>query len=161
MQTDVLIIGCGIAGATAALQLSRDSQRQITIVTRAEDALDSNSSHAQGGIVGRGIDDSVELLEEDVLEAGAGLSYPPTVKQLAEQGPKLLQDILIEKAGLQFDKDSDGNLLMGLEAAHTRRRILHVGDGTGSAVMQGLLPELSNRKTVPDMMKSGRAPVTV
>ena len=54
MQTDVLIIGCGIAGATAAIQLASDTQRQITIITRAEEAMDSNSSHAQGGIVGRG-----------------------------------------------------------------------------------------------------------
>ena len=53
MQTDVLIIGCGIAGATAAIQLARDAHRQITIITRAEQAVDSNSSYAQGGIIGR------------------------------------------------------------------------------------------------------------
>jgi L-aspartate oxidase len=65
MQTDVLIIGSGIAGATAALRLAQDSQRQITLITRAEEASDSNSNYAQGGIVGRGVDDSAELLEED------------------------------------------------------------------------------------------------
>jgi L-aspartate oxidase len=143
MQTDVLIIGCGIAGATAAVQLAHDSQRQITLITRAEEAMDSNSSHAQGGIVGRGSDDSVELLEEDIMTAGAGLSYPPAVKLIAERGPVLLQEVLIEQAGLEFDHDSQGNLIMGLEAAHTRRRILHVGDGTGEAIMQGLLRKLS------------------
>ncbi len=139
MQTDVLIIGCGIAGATAAIQLAQDSQRQVTIITRAEEALDSNSSHAQGGIVSRGADDTAELLEEDVLTAGAGLSYPPAVKQLAEMGPKYLQELLIDKARLEFDRDDQGSLVMGLEAAHTRRRILHMGDGTGEAIMQGLL----------------------
>ncbi len=139
MQTDVLIIGCGIAGATAAIELARDAQRQITIITRAQEPIDSNSSHAQGGIVTRGEDDSAELLEEDILTAGAGLSYPPAVQQVAELGPKLLQEVLIEKAGLEFDHDGNGKLLMGLEAAHTRRRILHVGDGTGEAIMQGLL----------------------
>src|SRR5512143_1427515 len=144
MQTGVVVSGGGIAGATAAIQLARDTQRQVTIITRAEAALDSNSSYAQGGIVTRGEDDTVELLEEDVLTAGAGLSYPPAVKQLAELGPKLLQEIIIEQAGLEFDHDAGGNLIMGLEAAHTRRRILHVGDGTGEAIMQGLLRTLDD-----------------
>jgi L-aspartate oxidase len=143
MQTDVLIIGCGIAGATAAIHLAGDTQRQITIITRAEEPMDNNSSHAQGGIVGRGIDDSAEKLEEDILTAGAGLSYPPAVKLLAERGPQLIQQLLIDQAGLEFDRDSQGNPLMGLEAAHSRRRILHVGDGTGEAIMQALLHKMS------------------
>ncbi len=160
MQTDVLIIGCGIAGATAAIQLARDSQRQITIITRAEEAMDSNSSYAQGGIIGRGVNDSAELLEEDVLTAGADLSYPPAVRLLAERGPELLNQILIEQAGIEFDHDEQGNLMMGLEAAHTRRRILHVGDGTGEAIMKGLLRtlhgisniQLLNMHTVVDLI---------
>jgi len=148
MQTDVLIIGCGIAGATAAIELAKDSQRQITIITRAEEAMDSNSSHAQGGIIGRGVDDNAEVLEEDILTAGAGLSYPPAVKLLAERGPELLNQVLIGKAGIEFDRDEQGNLMMGLEAAHTRRRILHVGDGTGEAIMEGLLRTL---QTIPNI----------
>jgi L-aspartate oxidase len=160
MQTDVLIIGCGIAGATAAIRLAADKQRQITIITRAEEAMDSNSSQAQGGIVGRGDNDTVELLEEDILIAGAGLSYPPAVRLLAERGPELLQEVLIGQAGLEFDRDEQGNLVMGLEAAHTRRRILHVGDGTGEAIMLGLLRKLEsmpniqllNRHTVVDLI---------
>ena len=153
MQTDVLIIGCGIAGATAAITLAADSQRQITIVSRAERAIDSNSSHAQGGIVGRGIDDSVELLEEDILTAGVGLSYPVAVKQISERGPQLLQKFLIEQVGLEFDRDEQGNLMMGLEAAHTRRRILHVGDGTGEAIMQALLRKLQDFPNITLMLK--------
>jgi L-aspartate oxidase len=148
MQTDVLIIGSGIAGATAALTLSIDQQRQITLITRAEEASESNSNYAQGGIVGRGNDDSPELLEEDILAAGAGLSYPPAVKLLAEKGPLLLNSVLIGQAGLEFDRDAKGNLMMGLEAAHTRRRILHVGDGTGSAIMQALLKKVSESPNI-------------
>ena len=60
--TDVLIIGCGIAGATAAIELARDAQRQITMLTRAEQASDSNSSYAQGGIVTRGEDGEIHRL---------------------------------------------------------------------------------------------------
>jgi L-aspartate oxidase len=160
MQTDVLVIGCGIAGATAALSLAEDSQRQITLITRAEEASDSNSNYAQGGIVGRGVEDSAELLEEDILAAGAGLSYPPAVKLISERGPKLLDELLIGQTGLEFDQDSQGHLMMGLEAAHSRRRILHVGDGTGGAIMQALLrklrelPNISllNKHTVVDLI---------
>jgi L-aspartate oxidase len=148
MQTDVLVIGCGIAGATAALWLAADTQRQITVITRAEEASDSNSNYAQGGIVGRGVGDSAELLEEDILAAGAGLSYPPAVKLLAERGPRLLDEILIEQAGLHFDHDEQGNLMMGLEAAHSTRRILHVGDGTGASIMKALLKKLREKANI-------------
>ncbi len=148
MQTDTLIIGCGIAGATAALQLAADSQRQIILLTRAEDPIDSNSQYAQGGIVGRGPDDSPELLAQDILNAGAGLSNPPAVQLLAEEGPRLLQKILIEQCELSFDHDSDGHLVYGLEAAHSCRRILHFGDATGRVIMQALLKKITEKPNI-------------
>jgi L-aspartate oxidase len=138
MHTDTLIIGSGIAGATAALQLAQDSQRHITLLTRAADPEDSNSRWAQGGIVGRGLDDTTTELIEDVLRAGAGLCYPPAVEVLAEEGPRLLAEILIEDAGVHFDRDEAGKYLYGMEAAHSHRRILHVGDATGWAIMAAL-----------------------
>ena len=143
MQTDVLIIGCGIAGATAAIRLAADKQRSITIVTRADTPIDSNSRYAQGGIVTRGIDDSAELLIEVILQAGAGLSFPPAVQVLAHEAPALLNEFLIEQVGVNFDLDEAGELIYGLEAAHSRRRILHVGDGTGHAIMKGLLDQIA------------------
>jgi len=57
-ETEVLIIGCGIAGATAALRLARNPNRQITILTRARDTHESNTRYAQGGIIGRGPGDT-------------------------------------------------------------------------------------------------------
>jgi L-aspartate oxidase len=148
VQTDVLILGCGIAGATTALRLAEDRQRQITLVTREDRPLESNSSYAQGGIVAAGEKDSPELLAEDVLRAGAGLSNPEAVELLAREGPELLQRILIDGTKLDFDKDDDGNLLFGLEGAHSRRRILHVGDATGRAIMRKLLGDVAQRPNI-------------
>lgn len=86
-ETEVLIIGCGIAGATAALRLARNPERQITIITRASDPQESNTRYAQGGIIGRGIDDDPEILLADILAAGAGVSSPIAARILAEEGP--------------------------------------------------------------------------
>jgi len=148
MRTDTLVIGCGIAGATAALELSRDRERHVTVITSAKDPADSNSSYAQGGIVGVGPDDTPDLLAEDILQAGAGLSYPPAVRVLADEGVRRLREILEGVAGLEFDRDRDGRPVLGLEAAHSRRRILHVGDTTGRAIMNGLLACLAGRPNV-------------
>lgn len=138
-ETEVLIIGCGIAGATAALRLARNPQRRITVVTRATDPHESNTRYAQGGIIGRGPDDNSELLLEDILAAGAGASSPHAAEILAKEGPPLLHEILEETSGVVFDHDASGEPVWGKEAAHARRRILHVGDLTGQAIMSGLV----------------------
>jgi L-aspartate oxidase len=148
VRTDVLILGCGISGATAALRLSEDSARDIAIVTREREPLESNSAWAQGGIVGRGEDDTPDLLVEDVLRAGAGLSWPPAVEILAEEGPQLLQEMFVGPGRPAFDRDAGGALVYGLEGAHSRRRILHVGDRTGAAIMEALLARLAERPNV-------------
>lgn len=148
MNTDVLIIGCGIAGATAALELAEDGSRRVTVLTRAADPNESNSSWAQGGIAGRGAGDTAELLAGDILRAGAGLSNPAAVRTLAEEGPDLLQEILIDKAGVDFDRTASGDLAYGLEAAHSCRRILHVGDWTGKVIMDALLRHLAEKPNI-------------
>src|SRR5688572_11808596 len=101
---EVLIIGCGIAGATAALQLARNPNRQITIITRAGDPHESNTRYAQGGIIGRGPEDTSELLYEDILAAGAGVTSPSAARILADEGPKLLNEVLERTAAVVFDQ---------------------------------------------------------
>jgi len=148
MQTDVLIIGCGIAGASAALGLASDRQRQITVITNNSNPIESNSTYAQGGIIGRGESDSRDLLKEDILRAGAGLCYLPAVELLAEEGPDLLSEILINTAGVEFDRDTSGQYVYGLEGAHSTRRVLHVGDATGRAIMTSLLRRVSEQPNI-------------
>lgn len=142
METQVLIIGCGIAGATAALRLAQNPSRQITIITRAHDSQESNTRYAQGGIIGRGPDDSAELLYEDIVAAGAGVTSPEAARILADEGPSLLKQILEGTAEVEFDHRADGTPIWGQEAAHSRRRILHVGDATGQAIITGLIGAL-------------------
>jgi L-aspartate oxidase len=142
IQTEVLILGCGIAGATTALQLARNPERKIVVVTRDPDSMESNTRYAQGGIVGRGPDDSSQALIADILAAGAGASFPKAAAILAEEGPDLLDEILVTRAGVQFDRNPDGSLEWGHEAAHSNRRILHVGDGSGQAIISKLLEAL-------------------
>src|ERR1700752_5100439 len=147
-ETEVLIIGCGIAGAPAALRLARNPNRHITIITRARDIHESNTRYAQGGIIGRGPDDSAELLFEDIIAAGAGVSSPEAARILATEGPPLLNEVLERTAGVVFDHNAEGAPVWGQEAAHSRRRILHVGDATGRAIINGLVAALKKSPNI-------------
>ncbi|HSH02310.1 MAG TPA: L-aspartate oxidase [Anaerolineae bacterium] len=147
IQTDVLIIGCGIAGGTAALTLA-NAGVTVTVITRARQPEDSNTYWAQGGIVYRGQDDSAAQLVEDVLHAGAGHCYPPSVQILAEEGPDLIDKILIEQAGVSFDQADDNSLALTIEAAHNQPRIIHVADATGKAIEINLLNTLQQHPNV-------------
>ena len=79
IETDVLIIGCGVAGGVTALQLA-DAGIAVTVVTRSKELFASNTYLAQGGIIYRGQGDSTDLLVEDVIKAGASLSNPKAVR---------------------------------------------------------------------------------
>lgn len=148
LQTDVLIIGTGIAGATAALKLAEDPNRHITVITREPDPHESNTGYAQGGIISRGPDDSADLLVKDILEAGAGASLPEAARILAEEGPRELDQILIAAARVPFDRGEGGEMEWGQEAAHSRRRILHVGDGTGRAIARALVAQMKSKPNI-------------
>jgi L-aspartate oxidase len=137
-----LVVGTGIAGATAALRLARNPQREVVLLTRDPDPEESNTRYAQGGIVSRGPDDNAESLVADILAAGAGASSPQAARILAEEGPRLVEEVLVRVAGVEFDRAPDGGLAWGTEAAHSHRRILHVGDTTGRAIAAALMARL-------------------
>ena len=141
LETDILIIGCGIAGGTAALQLA-DAGIAVTIVTRTKQPVETNTYYAQGGIIGRGPEDSVELLIEDLYRAGAQANSPVAVRLLAEEGPRLVQKYLIAQAGVEFERNPDGSLAFTREASHSTERILHVGDATGRVIEEQLIAAL-------------------
>ncbi len=147
VETDVLVLGCGIAGGTAALILA-EAGLSVVVVTRASDPEESNTHYAQGGIVYRGEGDSPERLQEDVFHAGAGHCYPPSVRILAEEGPGLVEKILLDKLKVAFDRTSDGTLSLAREGSHSLPRILHAADTTGKAIEEELVKALREQPNV-------------
>jgi L-aspartate oxidase len=140
IETDVLVLGCGIAGASVALGLAR-SGAQVTVVTRAQAAHESNTYYAQGGIVYRGEADSPTQLAEDILRAGAGLSNPRAVDILVAEGPELVRRWLADELGVEFDR-ANGGWSLAREGGHSVARIVHVADATGRAIELALLQAL-------------------
>ncbi len=142
---DLLILGSGVAGCAAALEAARHPELSIVIVTPATEPQEANTYYAQGGIIGRGPDDSAELLMQDLYRAGAEANYPPAVQLLAEQGPRLLKEYLIDIAGVEFEQDEGGMLAYTREASHSTERILHVGDATGRAIEERMIAAVRQR----------------
>ncbi len=147
IESDVLIIGSGIAGACCALELANKNIK-VSLINKMPSIEESNTKYAQGGIVGEGIDDNPELLIQDILAAGDGLGYHKAVKMLATQGPKLVNDFLISQIGVDFNKDQNGNLLRTYEAAHSTRRVLFVKDHTGSEIIHKLFSKIENNPLI-------------
>jgi L-aspartate oxidase len=123
----VIVIGSGIAGLVAALELSHLCD--VTLVTKAE-LSESNTRWAQGGIAAVMFDDdSVAEHISDTLSAGAGLCNERAVEVLCTEGPERIRELI--ELGVAFDRHN-GELARGLEAAHGRARVLHAGgDATG------------------------------
>ncbi len=138
VKTDVLVIGSGVAGLTAALKAYEEGF-DVCIVTKGERPEESNTDHAQGGIVYKGKGDSPELLVRDILNAGAGAVNPEAAEVVARWGPRLVKEILIDKVKVPFSKDERGELDFTEEGAHSVRRIIHADDLTGRAIERSLL----------------------
>ncbi|MBN1583624.1 MAG: L-aspartate oxidase [Anaerolineae bacterium] len=145
---DILILGCGVAGSVAALEASSNPDLEILVVTPAADPIESNTRYAQGGIIGRGPDDSPELLVEDLFRAGAQANAQHAIRLLAQEGPGLVHKYLIEQAGVEFDQNTTGDLAFTREAAHATERILHVGDATGLEIEKKLIAAVRRRPNV-------------
>ncbi|MDN5346456.1 MAG: L-aspartate oxidase [Clostridia bacterium] len=133
-ETDVLIIGSGIAGLYAALKLS--TGYRVMLVTK-EEAENGSTELAQGGIAAAlGENDSPAAHFEDTLRAGAGLCDRDAVAVLVEEGPRRVRELI--ELGVPFDRE-DGKLALGREGAHSRRRIVHAGgDATGDVIWRCL-----------------------
>ena len=147
IETEVLIIGCGVAGGTVGLQLA-DQGIPVTVTTRNQGSEKSNTHYAQGGIVYHSQDDSIDSFSTDLFQSGDNHNNPGAVRIIAEEGPGLVDDILIGKLGIEFDRTSEGELSLVREGGHKVARILHVADATGKAIQQAILERLEKHPNV-------------
>jgi L-aspartate oxidase len=136
--SDFLIIGSGIAGLSLALRLAEHGR--VNIVTK-RDPSDSNTNKAQGGIAAvMDRADSHDLHIADTIRAGDGLCRESVVDFVVKEGPDRIRDLI--SLGVPFSRE-EGELDLGLEGGHSRKRIVHCADLTGKAVEQSLLDAVS------------------
>jgi L-aspartate oxidase len=142
-QVDFLVMGAGIAGLRAAIELARHGE--VLVVTK-ESLSESNTHYAQGGIaVAMEGDQDIALHLEDTVNAGDGLVYRPAAEALVSEGPLRVAELI--EWGANFDQatDSEGRRLDGQylrtrEGAHSLARILHAsGDATGAEISRALV----------------------
>lgn len=152
-SSDFIIVGGGIAGLRAASALAPVGR--VVILTKA-DATESNTGYAQGGIaVAIGPDDSLERHVADTLAAGAGLCDEHAVRVLVSEGPRFVRELI--DWGARFDRTPDGELVLGLEAAHSVHRILHAGDATGREISRAMWQRVAS---LPNVLIVNHARVT-
>ncbi|MFG3714809.1 L-aspartate oxidase [Micromonospora sp. NPDC047730] len=134
--TDVIVVGSGVAGLTAALHL-REAGLHVTVVTKVN--IDEGSTRwAQGGIAAV-LDphDTPAAHASDTEIAGVGLCDPAAVRVLVEEGPTRLRELM--RIGAEFDRNPDGSLMLTREGGHRADRIVHAGgDATGAEVQRAL-----------------------
>ena len=140
---DVIVIGAGAAGLMSSLELP--SNLKILLLNR-NTSKRSSSRWAQGGMAAvTRIEDSEDIHALDTIKAGAGLCDSEAVQMFVQNAPRLVDRLL--KLGMEFDRTS-GKLSTTLEAAHTHRRVLHVKDRTGKALVDVLNEQVDQRDNV-------------
>jgi L-aspartate oxidase len=133
-RCDFLVMGAGVAGLRAALELA--AQGDVLVVTK-ESVKESNTHYAQGGIaVAENDSEDIALHLDDTVNAGDGLVYRPAARALVSEGPERVDELI--EWGARFDQEN-GRLLRTREAAHSLPRILHAnGDATGAEISRSL-----------------------
>jgi L-aspartate oxidase len=134
LTADLVIVGGGVAGLSAALHAG---PARVLLVSKTPFAAGGASVLAQGGVAAAlGEGDSPELHARDTLAVAGGLGHPEAVEVLTREGPGRVLELA--GLGVRFDRDAEGLLALGREAAHSRRRIVHAADATGAEMVRGL-----------------------
>jgi L-aspartate oxidase len=143
-ECDVLVVGSGIAGLTAALAAS--ATRSVALVTKGR-LTETNTWYAQGGIAGAvGEADSVELHLADTIVVGQGLCDENVVRAVVGEAPEALAEL--REYGVHFDLAEGGEVALAREGGHSLPRVLHSGDATGAAIQRALTDALRANQRV-------------
>src|SRR5436309_4811308 len=143
-ETDFLVIGAGVAGLRAAIELAAAGR---VVVLAKRELKDSATQLAQGGIAAALSDeDEISLHLQDTLNAGDGLCNPDAARVLVGDAPERIEELI--SWGTQFDREGT-KLTFGREGAHSRNRILHAhGDSTGREIQRALY---ARAKAIPEI----------
>jgi len=146
-QADFLVVGAGVAGLRAAIELSAAGS---VVVLAKREISDSNTQWAQGGIAAALSDeDEISLHLQDTLLAGDGLCNAQAAKVLVEDAPEQIEELI--QWGTQFDRQGT-KLTFGREGAHSRNRILHAhGDSTGREILRALYAKAQTQSNISVM----------
>ncbi len=144
INTDVLVIGSGIAGLRFAIEVSQFAE--VYIVTK-KDKAESNTNYAQGGIASVfDPNDNFDLHIQDTLAAGAGLCKKEAVELIVKEGPNEINKLI--ELGTQFSLTQNGRLDLAREGGHSRNRIVHAKDLTGREIERALLNKINEIKNI-------------
>jgi L-aspartate oxidase len=144
---DVLIIGGGLAGLRAALEI--DSSLTVIVITK--DAIrQSNSTYAQGGIAGViSPEDKIEFHIRDTMDAGGNLCDLDTVRSVISQGPDRIHELIEMGTKFDHDKTDQSELTLGREGGHSHNRIIHAnGDATGAEIMRAVIAKVRSAENI-------------
>ncbi len=134
LETDVLVIGGGIAGSAAALRLA-ESGIDVLLVSKGKDFTRSNTYYAQGGIAALPAGEKAELFVNDIVRAGDEFNYIPAVEQAVADSRRLVQEVLIDKLHVPFSRKGD-RYDLAREGGHSSRRVFNVRDMTGRLIQE-------------------------
>ncbi|UCH32277.1 MAG: L-aspartate oxidase [Candidatus Bathyarchaeota archaeon] len=144
VASDVLVIGSGIAGLSFALKIADFAK--VVLITKKEKA-ESNTNYAQSGIAAvLSHSDSFETHAKDTLDCGDGLSKRDVVKTVVREGPARIQELM--ELGVKFSQTAAGELDLGIEGGHSKRRVAHAKDLTGKEIEAALLNAVSKAPSI-------------
>lgn len=134
---NAIIVGGGAAGLSCAAHL-RLQGLSVAVLSKTDDLTQYNSFCAQGGIIAYNPNDNPEMLSRDIKEAGCHYNNNEAVAFFSQNGPKIVEEFLIQKAGVEFSLNEKGEIDFTEEAAHSIRRIAHYRDLTGESIQKTL-----------------------
>lgn len=147
--TDVLVIGSGVAGLSAALTIASDPEMEVLVVGKAE-LEETATGHAQGGVAAvllpERTGDSLEDHIQDTVTVAGGLANEDIVRLTVTEGVERVRALL--DLGLELDRDTNGEPLVTREGGHSFPRIVHRGDTTGDAIERVLISAVSEKENI-------------
>ena len=146
LRTDVLVIGAGVAGSTAALAAA-ELGVSVLLLSKVP-VSDSNTAWAQGGMAAvLGEHDSVDLHVADTLRVGAGLTDRDVARRVISEGSDVIDDLI--RIGAKFDAESTGRLELSREGGHSVSRVVHAhGDSTGAEIQRALASQVAKHPRI-------------